>query len=455
MRGPPINPDLYRLVCFDLDVLAPTNIFHSVARVLWFRDDVAINGDDLVLKTTGEKRYCLRMDSLQYEGGAAGAPHPWRANSDGSGIYYFRVDPHEETASTTFRMADVRLASDHLANNRYAFVVTGALNKQVDVYLSTTSRSTAGGVFIGSLAAGRSSQVLLWDSSGYGEGFVYPYLVVDGNTYYAEAPVRVLRSFSDPTAPILGLYSPSTGYRFSSLMQIAGYALDDVRVATVEVSVDGALVSSIRPSLFNKGVRDTYPSYPYASETGFNQFVDLSSLADGAHTVRVVVYDTSGNSTESTVAVTKSPSDPTPEFVYPMSVEAGVSLPTYITPTPPPAEFRVTKAAVSSKGSLELRILGTGAGGCSVDLSLGKSNKAASQTIKSYSFTKSKVTLVAPKQSIHKKTGTGYVFAHRRCMIPSYDASTSRKLTYRASSGKIKSLKSLAGSLKKALKTSG
>lgn len=74
MRGPPINPDVYRIVCFDLDILKPTNVFHSVARVLWFRDDVAIDGDDLVLKTTGEKRYCLRMDSLQYEGQVAGAP---------------------------------------------------------------------------------------------------------------------------------------------------------------------------------------------------------------------------------------------------------------------------------------------------------------------------------------------------------------------------------------------
>ena len=455
LRAPTINPDLYRLVCFDLDVLSPVNVYHSVARVLWLKDNSAVDGDDLVVKTTGEKRYCLRLDSMVTEGAAPGAPHPWSLNSNGSGIQHFRVDPHEDVAPTTYRMGDIRLASDHLSNRRFAFALNGSKDKTVQLYVAPAARSTVGGTLIGAVAAGRSSQVFLWDTSQTAEGYYYPYLVVEGNTYFADAPIRVLRSFDDTLPPVLGLDSPVNGYRLVNQIQIAGHALDDVRIATIEVLVDGVLNANIQPSLFNKAVRDSYPTYPYASAAGFNQFVDLSALSDGAHTVRIVAYDTTGNSSEASFSVTKGPNNPTPDISYPVPNELPIAIPITKLPNPfaNPGSFRVGKALVDAKGKAQISLTGTGSINCSVDLSLGRSPTKASATIGSYSFSSSKGVLAATGLRIHSKTGKVHLIARRTCLNSQFNKTASLPLSYRTRSGKIRTLSALSKRLKAGLKT--
>lgn len=448
-KGTPINPDLYRLVCFDLDVLKDPTVYRTVARVLWFRDSTPVNGDDIVIKTNGEKRYCLRLDSLPIEGLASGSPHPWQWNSDGTGIDYFRVDAIEENVATTFRIGDIRVASDHLANSKFAFVIQGSLNQTVDVFLGATARSTAGGFKIGTLAAGRSSQVLVWDSSTAAEGFYYPYLVVGGNTYYADGPVRVLRSFSDSTPPILGLNSPVSGYRFVNQMQVAGHALDMTRVATIEVMLDGALIQSIRPSLFNKEVRDLYPAYPYASSALFNQFIDLSSVGMGAHTVRIVAYDTAGNSTEQSFAVEKVANDPTADVVFSVPNDAPVTVPVSGITASDPGVFRLSKATVSSKGDLLISIAGAGSGLCSVGLSVGATPKVATNVVDSYFFSTAKVTLTAKKIAIDKKVGKLYLLGTRTCTNTQYNSKSAVMLRYKTSKGSLKTKKAVAAAIRK------
>jgi len=455
LRAPSINPDLYRLVCFDLDVLLPTNVYHSVARVVWLKDNAAVDGDDIVVKTTGEKRYCLRVDTMVTEGLAPGAQHPWSFNSKGAGIQYFRVDPHEDAAPTTYRMGDIRLASDHLSNRRFAFALNGSKDKTVQLYVAPAARSTVGGTLIGAVAAGRSSQVFLWDTSQTAEGYYYPYLVVEGNTYFADAPIRVLRSFDDTLPPVLGLDSPVNGYRLVNQIQIAGHALDDVRIATIEVLVDGVLNANIQPSLFNKAVRDSYPTYPYASAAGFNQFVDLSALSDGAHTVRIVAYDTTGNSSEASFSVTKGPNNPTPDISYPVPNELPIAIPITKLPNPfaNPGSFRVGKALVDAKGKAQISLTGTGSINCSVDLSLGRSPTKASATIGSYSFSSSKGVLAATGLRIHSKTGKVHLIARRTCLNSQFNKTASLPLSYRTRSGKIRTLSALSKRLKAGLKT--
>jgi hypothetical protein len=281
-------------------------------------------------------------------------------------------------------------------------------------------------------------------------------LVVEGNTYFADAPVRVLRSFNDDKGPILGLDAPSNGYRFVNQMQIAGHALDDVRVATVEVLVDGALVANILPSLFNKTVRDTYPTYPYASAAAFNQFVDLSSLADGEHLVKIVAYDTAGNTSESAFSVTKAPSGASPDVTYPVPNEAPVSVPLNGLPNPfaNPGPFRITKSTVDGKGRVIVSVIGTGAKNCSVDLRVGRAPNKTGSVIGSYTFPASRGTLSAKGVLIHSKTGKAHLVAERRCLNSAYNRNSSRLISYKTRSGKIRSLKSLERSLKKGLKVS-
>ena len=448
-KGTPINPDLYRLVCFDLDVIKDPTVYRTVARVLWFRDDVPVNGDDIVIKTNGEKRYCLRLDSLPIEGLASGSPHPWQWNSNGTGIDYFRVDAIEESEATTFRIGDIRVASDHLANSRFAFVIEGSLNKTVEVFLSAASRSTTGGFSIGTLAAGRSSQVLMWDSGAVAEGFYYPYLVVEGNTYYADAPVRVLRSFNDATPPVLGVNSPQSGYRFVNQMQVAGHAVDRTRVATLEVMLDGVLIHTLRPNLFNKEVRDLYPAYPYASSSLFNQFIDLSSVAMGAHIVRIVAYDTAGNSTEQSFAVEKVASDPTSDVTFAVPNDSPVSVPVSGITTSNPGKFRLTKASVSKKGSLSISLVGAGSGLCTVTLSVGKTPKVASNTVDSYLFPSARANLTAKKMGIDPKAGKIYLLGARTCSNTQFNSSSAVLLRYQTRKGALKTRKAVAAALKK------
>lgn len=454
LRAPAINPDLYRLVCFDLDVLLPVNVYHSVARVLWLRDGAAVDGDDIVLKTTGEKRYCLRLDTMATEGRAPGSQHPWTFNSNGSGIQYFRVDPHEEEVPTTYRMGDIRLASDHLSNQRFAFVLNGSKNKSVQIYVAPTARSTTGGSLVGTVAGGRASQVLMWDTSQTPEGYYYPYLVVENATYFADAPIRVLRSFNDTTAPILRIDAPSSGYRLVNQMQIAGYALDDVRIATVEVLVDGVLAANIQPTLFNKSVRDAYPTLPYASAAGFNQFLDLSALPDGEHSVGIIAYDTAGNTSEASFSVTKGPNNPTLDITYPVPNEIPIAVPLTNLPNPfdDPGALRVSKAIVDAKGKARVSLNGTGSVNCSIDVSVGRSSAKPGTIIGSYSFSSSKGALAATGVRIHPRTGKVYLIAARKCLHSEYNKTASRALTYKTRVGRIASLKSLSKKLKEGLK---
>ena len=289
----------------------------------------------------------------------------------------------------------------------------------------------------------------MWDSSAVAEGFYYPYLVVEGNTYYADAPVRVLRSFNDSTPPILGINSPQSGYRFVNQMQVAGHAVDMTRVATVEVMLDGALIHTLRPNLFNKEVRDLYPAYPNASSSLFNQFIDLSSVAIGVHTVRIVAYDAAGNSTEQSFAVEKVAGDATADVTFAVPNDPAITVPLSGVTTSDPGRFRLTKASVSKKGELLISMVGAGSGLCSVALSVGKTPKVSSHTVDSYLFSSAKVNLTAKKIGIDPKAGKIYLLGARTCSNTQYNSSSAVLLRYQTRKGALKTRKAVAAALKK------
>ena len=293
-----IDPDTYKIACFTFDVLSSTELYHSVARLIWLLNEEGKSGDDIISKTTGEARYCVRMDEIETEPPvAAGQPHPWRKNSDGTGITYFRFDPLEEATPLTFRIADMRLAADHKTDSRFALTVGGDRDTSVSLY-ATTTKTTTGGSLITTIGAGRNSDVYLWDTSALAAGTYYVYAATDYSR--ALAPGRIVVNHSagnqDSIAPIFNLDAPaSSAYRFVSSLQIAGYALDETRIANVEAFLDGSLIDSFTPDKFIKAVRDSHTSYPYASTAGFSRLVDLTSVPDGDHTFRLDVYDTAGN----------------------------------------------------------------------------------------------------------------------------------------------------------------
>lgn len=357
-KAKPIDAARYRIACWTLDVLAPVDIYHSVTRVYWMQDGNYITGDDIINKTTGENRYCLRLDSLQLETALpAGQPHPWRNNSDGSGIPIFRIDPHEETNATTYRFNDLRIASDHYADQQFAVVLGGSRDAQVQVFANS---SATGDVAVGTLNSGRNTDVILWNTSALPHARYSLYSVIEGRRHNADGSVIVERGSdfaTDGQAPLLKVYSPGDGHRFENSLKVNGYALDNRRVAIVEVLIDDVLKDAFKPSLYDKEAHDLYFTSPFCSEAGFQRTIDTSALSDGSHRLTVKVFDTAGNLTIITRDILKAHSALSADYSYPNQAGPQINVPLGARPKdpgpsptsgpPPAATGKVSKFSVS------------------------------------------------------------------------------------------------------------
>lgn len=326
-KGVRADASRYKIACWTLDILRPVTEFHSVVRLLWNVDGTNFGSDDFVTKFNGEARYCSRLDTIQLEPPlGSGKPHPWRNNSDGQGIDFFRFDAHEEVTPTRYRLGDIRLAADHEADKTFAVVVEGERGSEVELQYSEGQGSF---VPLTTLPSNRNTDIYLWNTAPLAAG-VYRVRAKVGLTVF-EAPGRIVVDHSgragDSTPPVLQVDVPTNGHTFDSSLQIAGYALDNRRVAAVEVRIDGTLLNTINPSLFDARARDNNPSLPYGSDAGFSTFFDTAGVTPGAHTVTVTVYDTAGNTTLHTAAVTKSLGAAPAGFVAPFNEGAPVTVP--------------------------------------------------------------------------------------------------------------------------------
>ena len=86
--------------------------------------------------------------------------------------------------------------------------------------------------------ANRNSDVVLWDTSNLPAQTYYVYATVDSNSFLAPGPVVVDSGYSDATAPVLQVDAPLAGHVFQNSLEFAGYAIDNVRLAAVEVFID-------------------------------------------------------------------------------------------------------------------------------------------------------------------------------------------------------------------------
>ena len=327
-----IDPEVYKVACFNLDVLMPVTSYHSMMRLIWRQNSAFHESDDILARTTGDHRYCFRMDSIALD--KPEATHPWVKNSDGSGLDVFRIDPMEEMTAETFRLDEVRLAADHEADTAFAVAIDADLDVPVTINYATSPGGA--GLEAGTLAVGRSSNVLLWNTSALPAGRYYLSATIGSDTFWAKGPVVVRHpaSFPDTAGPVLNIDAPRGGYVFDSSLEIAGYAVDETRVAVIEVKVDGSLVASIVPSDFRKEARDAYPTWPYNSTAGFQRFIDLSSLRQSSHQVAIRAFDTAGNYTDYSAAVDRLPGSGTPPVSYQPPAETPIAFP--VTPTATP-----------------------------------------------------------------------------------------------------------------------
>lgn len=291
----------------------------SVARFIWQAaadgDASPFNGDDQIT-FDGWNEYVQDMTKVELEP-AIHAPGtfidpPWHGN-----VNYFRIDPHEFSTETEYFFDYIRITADDEANSQFAITYEledaddDADDVSVSLYYSTSASLTNPQPIVLNLPMSRNSRVYLWDTSALAAGIYYVFGVAsDGvNEFTHAATGRLVKTSlpQDTTAPSLIVDSPTNGKTIYDDMIVKGYAIDNIQTANVEVLADGELLATFRPSRFNKLARNSYSTYAEASNAGFFETIDASSLSTGAHSIIVNVYDTAGNLTSSgSINVTKA-----------------------------------------------------------------------------------------------------------------------------------------------------
>ncbi|MBX7144301.1 MAG: hypothetical protein K1X79_07600 [Oligoflexia bacterium] len=342
----PIDTTRFVNLCFAGWNKTETNNFNSVMRAIWHDASASgssgyKDGDDIIgFKRNAE--YCLdlrsTLDTRVEPPLADGAPNPWTSLS--SGVNLLRIDMNESTDSDYYSVIDyIHLRSDHEANTQYAIVVDADLSQSVTLYYNS-SASTSGGTLIGTLAGGRNTNIYLWDTSALTEGTYYIYGTAAKDSYtlpvLAEGRVVVSHSRSqDSTAPLLVCERPGNSYTFDTSLEVAGYAMDETRLATVEVLVDGNWIGKVTPNKFHLAARDAHPELAESNNPGFQEYFDGTQFSYGAHTVRIVATDTAGNETSCDNSVTRAVGQDTSPYTYPTPSNSETTLDTgYVQPDP-------------------------------------------------------------------------------------------------------------------------
>jgi hypothetical protein len=319
-----LNADRCVHLCYSQILRQSVDKYHSVARMTYLSSaGQGENGDDVINPDRWDSSdVCLYLKELQQEPPLPpGSEHPWKGN-----INFMSIDPHEDEEGEEFFLDYVEVREEHKADSRFAIVINGATTLPVELYYSTTKPSSpsavpSGATLITTLAAGRSSNVHLWNTTPLPGGRYYISARIDPLTtspIVANAPLPIVvdhGSSQDTTPPIVLLDSPTDGRAVTSSLQVAGATFDNIRFATNEFFIDGQYQQAINPSIFHKGARDQHPNLA-PNSPGFNVFVDVSGLSAGSHTYKLISYDTAGNSVESTGTFVKG-STATADVTYP------------------------------------------------------------------------------------------------------------------------------------------
>jgi len=129
------------------------------------------------------------------------------------------------------------IRADHEANTAYSIVVAAPLTDAVALYYNTT-KTASGGILITTLAAGRNSNVYIWDTTAIANGTYYVYGVVSrlSDSLARVAPGRLIINHAlaqETTAPILECERPGASSTFDTYLEVAGYAFDETRLASL------------------------------------------------------------------------------------------------------------------------------------------------------------------------------------------------------------------------------
>jgi len=461
-----IDPSKYVFICFRAwNSIEQPSLYNSVARILWAdpREGETVaqykNGDDIIMNR-GAQEYCVDMRTeIEIEPALPpGSPNPWTSIGDaGSKIKYFRIDLNENEESLAAHYTSVfdyiHLRTDHQANAQYAIVVDTSLGNTVNLYYNST-KARSGATAIGTLASGRNTNVYLWNTSAVTAGsyYVIAEIVSGGNTRttLSEGRVQIDHTFTeDSTAPILNCERPAASSLFNNDIELAGYALDETRLAALEVFIDGTYFTSIKPSRFHLDARNAYPTYAESNNPGFQSIVSTSSIADGDRVVLFKATDTAGNQTTCSRAVRKEAGVVLSPLVYPtpdnssiaLSVETPEPTPT---PTPIPTPVPAPRLAIKiAKNKVQFAISSVSTCSSVRLLASEKSNFSGPTTVSIYSGNKSKTLTAKAVPQLKKAKASSMLFFRASCNGETATANVKLDLRKLKSSKKVKAAKDI------------
>ena len=91
--------------------------------------------------------------------------------------------------------------------------------------------------------------------------------------------------------PIAELEYPIPGQTVSGVLPIYGWALDEEGVTKLELLIDDQFIGNIPYGGTRTDVKEAYPDYPDAENSGFAMILNCSTLAPGDHSLKVRVFN--------------------------------------------------------------------------------------------------------------------------------------------------------------------
>lgn len=375
----PLDTSRYRNLVYRMAIDASQDVvLGSVIRLVWRVTSESpmsfYNSDDIVSfdgwNTYAHDMKAMKLEPLQHAPGSYPAT-PWYGQ-----VSHLRVDPHEFTPATEFFFDYIRVTADDEANSQFLISadVTDIDSNPTGVTTSlyyTTGTTASGGTFIGSFTANQPHHTL-WDTSSVPDGEYYIYaLLSDGtNSSSRVSTGRIKIDHSRPqdtTDPILIVDNPGPNSTLYDTFVLAGYALDDIQLAKIDVLVDGIWKQSTRNGLFDARAQEQHRELAESGNAGFHTAISLAGISAGNHSLEVRAWDTAGNVTSSGAIpfIKVAGADPAP---YPRPTPR--NLPPIVVPkhtpvpnNPPGSKLRLTTKTTRRKGELSLAI--TRGNGCS------------------------------------------------------------------------------------------